>query len=139
MIGIDTNVLIRYFVRDDPKQTHIATELIFSLSVDEPGWIAIPVLVETVWTLRRTYRLERAAIAAILEQMLASRELFVEQRELAQQALAVFRSTRADFADCLIAASARRAGCERLVTFDRVAARDAGMEFLCEAAPVATE
>jgi predicted nucleic-acid-binding protein len=139
MIGIDTNVLIRYFVRDDPGQTRIATELIFGLSVDEPGWIAIPVLVETVWTLRRTYRLERPEIAAILERMLASRELLMEQRELALQALAVFRSTRADFADCLIAASARRAGCKRLVTFDRVAARDVGMEFLGEPASAAAE
>lgn len=130
MIGIDTNVLIRFFVQDDPEQARVATDLIYGLSAERPGWIATPVLVEIVWTLKRTYRMERAGIAAVLEQMLASRELVVEQHMLALQALEVFRSTRADFADCLIAASARQAGCERLVTFDRVAARDAGMEFL---------
>jgi predicted nucleic-acid-binding protein len=130
MTGLDSNVLIRFFVGDDPEQAGIATQLIYSLTKENPGWVSHPVLVEVVWTLRRIYRMERNEIAAILDRLLASREMAIERRELVFEALDGYRTTRADFADCLIAASARAAGCGRVVTFDRVAARDAGMELL---------
>jgi predicted nucleic-acid-binding protein len=128
--GIDTNVLVRYLVKDDPAQAPLAVAVMNALTPAEPGWLGLAALAETVWVLSRTYRLNRDAIIAILAKLLASRDLVLEQRALVQAAFLRFRSGKAQFADCLIAASARAAGCTRTVTFDRVAARDAGMELL---------
>jgi len=130
VIGLDANLLIRYFAKDDPDQTRIAVNLIDSLSPAEPGWIGLVALAELVWVLNRTYKLKRAGIAAILEKLLAGREVVVEQSDMAHTALRCYLAGKADFPDCLIALSAKAAGCSRTVTFDRRAARDAGMELL---------
>ena len=130
MIGVDTNVLVRYFVRDELHQTQAADELLDALSHDEPGWICLIVLVELVWALRFTYRFERAKIVGTIEALLRSRDVVLEQEATVRQALLLFRNSNADFADCLISSLARAAGCSKTVTFDKVAARDAGMELL---------
>jgi predicted nucleic-acid-binding protein len=130
VIGIDTNILIRYLVKDDPVQTPAAVRIIHSLSFRQPGWLAITVLVELAWTLRRIYKLDRIAIAAIVEKLLGSKDMILEQREIVYQALLLYGSSRADFADCLIAVGARNAGCAGVATFDQIAARDLGMELI---------
>ena len=76
------------------------------------------------------HRLNRRKIVPILESLLVSREIVIEQSEMVREALRLYLSGKADFPDCLIALSARAAGCSRTVTFDRRAARDAGMELL---------
>ena len=130
MIGFDTNILVRYLVEDDPEQTRLADRLIDSLTSTNPGWVGLTALAETVWVLTRTYRLNRRRIVSILESLLVSREIVVEQSEMVREALRLYRSGKADFPDCLIALSATAAGCSRTVTFDWRAARDAGMELL---------
>lgn len=130
MIGVDTNVLVRYFVRDDPHQTQAADELLDGLSPGKPGWLCLIVLAELVWALRFTYRFERAKIAGTIDALLRSQDVVLEQEEAVRQALSLFRNSKADFADCLISVSARAAGCSKTVTFDKIAARDAGMELL---------
>jgi predicted nucleic-acid-binding protein len=130
VIGFDTNILVRYLVEDDPEQTRLADRLIDSLTSVNPGWIGLTALAETVWVLTRTYRLNRRRIVPILESLLVSREIVIEQSEMVREALRLYLSGKADFPDCLIALSARAAGCSRTVTFDRRAARDAGMELL---------
>lgn len=130
MTGLDTNVLVRYFVKDDPLQTQAAEGLLDSLSPEEPGWLGLIVLVELVWALRFMYRFQRDGIARIVESLLRSLDVVVDQENVVHQALSLYRNSKADFADCLIAASARAAGCSKTVTFDRIAARDAGMELL---------
>jgi predicted nucleic-acid-binding protein len=130
MIGLDTNVLVRYFVKDDPLQTQAAENLLDSLSPEEPGWLGLIVLVELVWVLRFMYRFQRDGIARIVESLLRSLDVVVDQENVVHQALSLYRNSKADFADCLIAALARDAGCIKTVTFDRIAARDAGMELL---------
>ncbi len=134
MTGLDTNILVRYFVRDDPAQTKAADKLLEALSPEEPGWISQIVLVELVWALRLIYRFEREKIAAVLDTLLRSKELVIEQEEIAHLALSIYRRSKADFADCLIASAGRAAGCAEVFTFDRVAARDAGMKLLTETA-----
>jgi predicted nucleic-acid-binding protein len=129
MIGLDTNVLIRYFVKDDPKQTRSVTSFINGLS-SEPVWLGQVVIAELVWALASTYRMNREAVIRILDTLLAGRNIVVEQGDTVREALTLFRIGKADFADCLIAASARAGGCSKAVTLDRVAARDAGMELL---------
>lgn len=130
MIGIDTNILVRFVVKDDPTQTPAAVRMIHGLSPEEPGWISLLVLSELAWTLRRVYKLDRTAIAGVLEKLLISKDTVLEQRDVVRQALLVYQSSKADFADCVIAVTANLAGCSRMVTFDEVAARDLGMELL---------
>lgn len=129
VIGLDTNVIIRYLTQDDPAQSAAAARLIESLSSTSPGFISIVVVVELVWVLQACYRAERGEVARVLEKLLRSRELVVEQAELAWQALHRFSAGRADFADCLIERTARTAGCDHVMTFDRQAAA-AGMKLI---------
>jgi predicted nucleic-acid-binding protein len=130
VIGLDTNVLVRYLVRDDPRQTLAAEDLLDSFSPEQPGWIGLVALIELTWALRFLYRFQRDGIAGIIESLLRSQDIVVAQENIVHQAVLVYRNSKADFADCLIAASARAAGCSKTVTFDQIAARDAGMELL---------
>ncbi|MDF3856172.1 MULTISPECIES: PIN domain-containing protein [Paracoccus] len=130
MIGIDTNVLVRYLAQDDATQAAIATEIVEGFTPEAPGYISQLVLVETVWVLTRAYRMTREAIADAVEVLLRSRELIVERSEAGYLALATYSSTKADFADALIAHGGRLEGCSETVTFGRGAASHAGMRLL---------
>jgi predicted nucleic-acid-binding protein len=130
VIGIDTNVLLRNFLDDDPSQGRVARRFMASLSASDPGWISLTTIVEFVWVLRTKNRASRDLIASAIELLLIQDALVIEQDTVVASAVAQFRSTHADFADCLIAASARAAGCSKTVTFDQIAARDTGMELL---------
>jgi predicted nucleic-acid-binding protein len=130
MTGLDTNVLVRYVVQDDPAQSAAATRLIENFTVVDPGFVSMIVVVETVWVLQSSYKSERAEIARMLETLLRSRELVVERAELIWQALRIFTQSGVDFADCLIQRCGHAAGCNETVTFDQRASRTAGMKFL---------
>jgi predicted nucleic-acid-binding protein len=130
VIGLDTNILARFLLQDDRLQSPKADAVMGSLTAEEPGWIGVATLLELVWVLGSGNRFDRMAIASVLDQMLSREEIAIEQPDCVQHAMLLFRKGRADFADCLIAASAKAAGCSRTVTFDRVAARDAGMRLL---------
>ena len=94
MIGLDTNVLVRYLMQDDAAQAAKASRLIERCSAEEPGFIAMVVLVELVWVLESSYGIERARIAAALELLLRTRELRVEQAETAWHAVRMYRDSR---------------------------------------------
>jgi predicted nucleic-acid-binding protein len=130
VIGIDTNVLVRFIVKDDPRQTLAAVRTIHGLSAEEPGWVSLLVLSELGWTLSRVYKLGRTAVAEALGKLLISKDLVLEQREVVHQALLLYQDSKADFADCVISVTANLAGCSRIVTFDEIEARDLGMELL---------
>ncbi len=130
MIGLDTNILVRFFAKDDPLQTPKARAMLSSLTVAEPGWVGAATILELVWVMTSTIRIGRDAVAQILAELLIRETIVVEQAEIIEKALQRYRRGRADFADCLIAASAKAAGCSRTVTFDRIASRDAGMELI---------
>lgn len=130
MIGLDTNLLLRYFLNDDPVQSPQAHRIITSFTEAEPGWVSLPAVLELVWVLKSKNRAHRTGIAATLDRLLAQNSVVIEQAEVVAQAVRRYRFSSADFADCLIAASARAAGCTRTVTFDQIAARDAGMELI---------
>lgn len=130
MTGLDTNLLLRYFLDDDQVQSPEARRIINSFTQAEPGWVSLPAILELVWVLKSKNRAQRTVIAATLDRLLAQDSVVVEQAEVVAQAVRRFRFSSADFADCLIAASARAAGCGRTLTFDQVAARDAGMELI---------
>lgn len=130
MIGLDTNVLVRYIVQDEPSQAAAATELIEqSLSDAHPGFVSQLVLVELVWVLRG-YGYSRSVIADVLTRLLGAIEIRVEQVELVWPALRAYSEGPADFADYLIGMRARAAGCSVVKTFDRKAARSNYHELL---------
>lgn len=123
MIGLDTNVLARYIVRDDAQQARAATHLIEGqCTAQSPGYVGVLVLAELVWVLTAAYRCEKSIVASVIRQILATTELLVEDRDLAWAALRDFEAHGVDFADCLIARRNQARGCARTYTFDRRAA-----------------
>jgi predicted nucleic-acid-binding protein len=130
MIGLDTNVLVRYIMQDDAKQAPQATRLVESLSAEAPGFLPLVAVVELAWVLSSAYDLDRAQLVEALEGVLRTKELVIERAEMVWKALRTFQSVNADFADCLIAHSAASAGCEKTMTFDRGAAKSAGMTLM---------
>jgi predicted nucleic-acid-binding protein len=130
MIGLDTNVLVRYIMQDDLKQSPLATRLIESRSVESRGFVPLVSVVELFWVMSSAYELDRGQLIAALEGLLRTKELVVERAEIVWKALRIFQTANVDFADCLIERSAAAAGCERTMTFDRGAAKNAGMTLL---------
>ena len=126
MIAIDTNVLIRYLVRDDAEQAEAARALLVEVSSERPGFICREVTIEVVWVLERAYRLPREEIAALLDELIATEGLVVEAADAVTQAAFAYRQGGADFSDLMILAAAKRAGAQPLYTFDRTLARLAG-------------
>ena len=130
MIGLDTNVLVRYLTQDDAEQAALATAVIENeLSATRPGFISLVVLVECIWVLGRLYRATAAEIHDIVEGFLGSSSVVVENRGVVVRALATARQNGASLPDAVIAASAFSAGCDKVLTFDR-GAMTAGMTLL---------
>jgi predicted nucleic-acid-binding protein len=134
MIGLDTNVLVRYLALDDPKQATRATRLIEQeLSVSEPGFISLVVLAELCWVLARLYRASQEEIKQTVDDLLATPQFHLERREVVQSAVQRAKggqTSKGDFVDALIAQTAQAEGCSHIVTFDKAAARGAGMKLL---------
>lgn len=130
MIGLDTNVLVRYLTQDEPAQSILATHFIErKLSEGDPGFVGLVVLVETTWVLQSLYGATRDEILETVGHLLASRSIVVENRDAVARALARCATNGCSFADALVAASAASAGCDHTVSFDRGAVR-AGMTLL---------
>jgi predicted nucleic-acid-binding protein len=130
MIGLDTNVLVRYVAQDDPKQSPKASRLIESLTADAPGYVCIVSVIELVWVLTGCYSLTRDEIGEVLETLLRTKEIVVAQADIVWKALRLFKDGKADFADCMIEESASEAGCSYTATFDREAAKYCGMKLI---------
>lgn len=130
MIGLDTNVLVRYVTQDDPVQSPQACELIESFTAFSPGFVSLVSVVELVWVLQSCYQSAKSEVVTVVETLLRTRELTVEHAEVIWQALRRFSANKADFADCLIERCAHAAGCEYTATFDLNAAKAAGMKRL---------
>jgi len=120
VIALDTNLLVRYIVRDEPRQTAAATRLIESACTAEtPGVVTLVVLCELVWVLGRGYGYRRAAIAGVVRGILAAEDLHVERAEIAWQAVNAYEEGKADYADYVIGLAGRGEKAEVTVTFDR--------------------
>jgi predicted nucleic-acid-binding protein len=129
MIGLDTNVLVRHLVQDDPVQSPLASDLIERrLSEEEPGFISAVAMAETVWVLERAYGLADLEIAAAVERTLQADVLVVEHEQEVFTAMIALKEGRGAFADALIGALGARAGCSRTLTFDQKALRLPGFE-----------
>lgn len=130
MRGVDTNILVRYLVADDPAQFRVATRFIeHECSPQEPGFINRVVLAEVVWVLESAYRLPRSAIVSALGVLLEANQLLIEHAEDARSALLEYEDG-AGFSDSLIAAANARLGCEYTATLDRRAAGRRGFRLV---------
>ncbi|MGH8469687.1 MAG: PIN domain-containing protein [Gammaproteobacteria bacterium] len=130
MIGIDTNVLVRYIAQDDDAQASRATAFIENeCSASTPGFVGHVVLVEVVWVSESCYGAARDEIVEIVRRILSIKQLVVQDADTAWKALRLFEAGTADFADYVIERSAKAAGCKLTVTFDKKAS-STGMELL---------
>ena len=126
MIGLDTNVLVRYFAQDDPKQTPVANRIMAGLSKDEPAFISLVTLCELVWVLEDAYQQKKLRILDVLRGLLESDEIEIENKSVAWAAFGTHRDAALDFSDAIIVESGKDAGCAHTVTFDKLAARTTG-------------
>ena len=130
MIALDTNVLVRYVVRDDEVQAQAASALLDTLTDAHPGFVCREVLVELVLVLARTYAFAAPEIANLVLELLATSGLVVEAEDDAAEAAVGYGRSAGDFSDLMILAAARRAGALPLYTFDRRASRTHGVELV---------
>lgn len=127
MIGLDTNLLLRLFVNDDPDQRRRATEFVAAeCTSDDPGFVNCITLCEIVWTLKISYRFDRAAIAKAIGDLLASTDIRMECEGEVAAALAIYARSAVDFADVLVGEVNRARGCSATATFDRKASKLTG-------------
>ena len=130
MIAIDTNVLVRYLVRDDQEQAEAARTLLESLTAERPGFICREVAVELVWVLERAYGFSRHQIANIVEELVSTEGLVFEAQDSVAQSSIRYRTVNAGFSDLMISSTAKRSGAHILYTFDKKAARLEGATLL---------
>jgi predicted nucleic-acid-binding protein len=131
MIGLDTNILVRYLAQDDPVQSPRATDVIeFCLTGRNLGFISVVAMVETVWVLDRAYGLADDEIAAAIERILQADTLAVEAEQEVFAAMIALKEGSGSFADALIGALGIKAGCSSTLTFDKTASRLPGFHLL---------
>ena len=131
MKGLDTNVLVRYLVQDDPKQATLATRYIERhCTVDSPCFIGHIVLCELAWVLESNYQQSRTQIASIIEQLLQVGQLEVMDPDVTWRALSDYKNSNADFPDHLMARINEAQGCEKTLTFDKKASKQPGFQLL---------
>jgi len=131
MIGLDTNVLIRYLTQDDPLESAKATETLERrLTSKNPGFVSIVAMAEIVWVLDRAYGLPALEIAAIVERLLQVEVLQIENEQQVFTAMLALKQSRGLFADALIAELGARAGCVHTLTFDHKARRLPGFKLV---------
>jgi predicted nucleic-acid-binding protein len=127
VIGLDTNVLVRYITQDDDKQAELANSLIESLDDASPGFVTLVTVVELSWVLESAYNFTRQQFAEMMQALMTVDTIKLDRAAVVASAVRVYAASRADFSDCLIERLSSSAGCERTMTFDKAAAKMAGM------------
>jgi predicted nucleic-acid-binding protein len=131
MIGLDTNVLARLFVDDDLAQVELARRFVATrCSAQNPGYVDRVALCEMVWVLTSVHKYDRSAIVEVVQELLASSDIVLEDAETVRVSLDTFATRGVDFADALIGDVNRVRGCTATATFDRKAAKLDGFTLL---------
>jgi len=131
MIGLDTNVVLRYLLQDDPEQARQANEIFDGLLSElKPGFLSLACVLEIVWVLRSLMRQDPSQIAAHLERLLAADSLAVQNEQQVFEAAFALKRRTGEFEDALIGALDAWAGCEKTLTFDRRAGLLPGFEVI---------
>jgi len=129
VIGLDTNILVRYLAQDDPIQSPQATQIIeLRLTETQPGFISLVTMAETVWVLDSLYGMSDREIASAIEQILQADTLSVQNEQEVFTAMSILKTSSGSFSDALIAALGTWAGCSSTLTFDKKAIRLQGFK-----------
>lgn len=124
MIGLDTNIIVRFLTHDDPLQTPIAIDIVTNrLSEDEPGFVSVVVLAEVAWVLNRVYRFNMRKVGEALRAFAQISFIRLQSEGEAIAAIDAAEQDGADLADALIAALGQAEGCDITLTFDTAASR----------------
>lgn len=124
MIGLDTNVILRYLLQDDPQQARLANRMIDrQLSRESPGFISLVAVLEIVWVMRSVLKRTPLQIATHLEQLIAADTLDVQNEAQVLQAAYALKQGTGEFEDALLGALNAWSGCTHTLTFDRRALR----------------
>ena len=121
MIGLDTNVLLRLFVEDDPAQSKRARRFVDAATADEPCLVNSVVLAEFAWALAKKMKRKRAEVARLIEEVLSADDLQIPDRRAVERALTAYRAGKADFPDYFLAEINAEFGCTSTATFDGAA------------------
>ena len=117
MMGLDTNVLVRYLTQDDPEQSRIATR---EIETDNASFfISSMCMCELVWVLETAYNYDRSTISDTLKKILQTRQFTFDNKALMEKALADYKKNKRDFSDYLLGHKSKQAGCNKTLTFDR--------------------
>jgi predicted nucleic-acid-binding protein len=127
MIGLDTNVLVRYITQDDKRQAALANSLIESLDDASPGFVTLVTVVELSWVLESAYNFTRQQFAEVMQTLMTVDTIKLDRAAVVASAVRIYAGSKADFSDCLIERLSASAGCEQTMTFDKAAAKMAGM------------
>jgi len=119
MVGLDTNVIVRYIAQDDPVQSAAATQIFEDIITDENhGFISSIAMCETIWVLSRAYGQPREKLVQVIDALLKADNLELEHRDLVWNAMDDFRTGKADFSDYLIARIGKAQGASTTLSFD---------------------
>ncbi len=139
MIGLDTNVLVRYLTRDDAKQFQEASALLLGLEKQQrSAYLSTVTLCETVWVLTRAYKIDRAQIVGMFEKLLDTSLFVIEDKDVVRETVGLYRAGKGDFADYLVGVRSRNAGCATMATFDEALHTHPGL-FSAPAAALRTD
>lgn len=131
MIGLDTNILVRYFVQDEPKQARVASDLIEkSGKIGEIFYLNVIVLCELVWVLESLYKIKKKDIVNLLDAIFFTSQFEIESRDEVRKVFDDFKNANMDFADCLIGVLNKKSGCIKTLTFDKGTKGSAHFEIL---------
>jgi len=123
MIGVDTNVLLRLYVGDDPVQHRAAVSFFQARTETSPAFVRLVVFVEFVWSPRKTYGYSNKDVMNLVSRLLSVNDIRLEYRDVVADAIVAAENLRVGLADALIALANVADGCSATVTFDKVAAR----------------
>jgi len=130
MIGVDTNVLMRYLLRDDEQQSQQAKVILDGFTQQQPGFISITTLLEVMWLLRQTYKRSRDDVLQIVHALLVSPSIQIQAESAVDEAIEIAQQGNFDLPDVLVSIFGRDAGCNYTLTFDRKAADIPGMRLV---------
>lgn len=122
MIGLDTNILVRYITQDDPAQAKKVNAIMQGdLSEQNLGFVTLIVLIELTWVLESCYEQSKDSIINVVEGLVTTKQILIERADLVHLALKSFAKGNGDFSDALIARIAIDNGCSKIITFDKKA------------------
>ena len=131
MIGLDTNVVLRLLLNDDPAQRLRAAK-----AIQQAGRLAVTVTItlavvlEMEWVLRSVAKMTKPQVLSVFNLLLESYDIEIDNEKVLEQALHIYANAACDFAECLFLAQYQRMGCQTMLTFDAKAARMAGVQLV---------